>query len=138
MYDLLKEICAANNWFFHYGRKDFHNLKHTGRKETSSNVFLDPVQIRDNDNDAGTTESKVHSGSFMFLYSSDIDEPGYEDRYEKYIKPIVQGYLQIIKDYLQCEQDVTVDLWQTVEVINVFDWNGDGVIVTYQLTIEEE
>lgn len=137
MYEILKALAAANNWGFEYGRHDFQNLHEAAEQKNVSHIFLDPVKIRDIDNDSGVTEKKVFSGSFMILYSSDIDEKSYDDRYQDYIKPIVTGDLLTIKDNIRCNNEVVFDLWETVEVINIFDYNFDGVICTYQLTIDE-
>lgn len=137
MYEILKALAAVNGWVFDYGRHDFHNLHEAAEQKNVSHIFLDPVEIRDIDNDSGVTEQKVYSGSFMILYSSDIDEESYDDRYQDYIKPIVTGDLKTIKDEIRCGYEVTFDLWKTVEVVNVFDFNFDGVICTYQLTIDE-
>lgn len=137
MYEILKALATANNWVFEYGRHDFNNLFEASEQKNVSHIFLDPVEIRDVDNDSGVTEQKVHSGSFMILYSSDIDEKTYDDRYQDYIKPIVTGDLKTIKSEIRCNYEVKFDLWKIIEVINIFDYNFDGVICTYQLTIDE-
>jgi len=137
MYEILKAIATSKGWVFDYGRADFHNLFEKSEVKNKSHLFLDPVKTRDIDNDSGITEKKVHSGSFMILYSSDIDEKSYDDRYQKYIKPIVQGDQKTIKNSIRCSYQVSFDLWEIVEVINIFDYNFDGIIVTYQLTIDE-
>jgi hypothetical protein len=137
MYEILKAIATAEGWPFDYGRTDFHNLFEASEQKEVSHLFLDPVKVRDVDNDSGVTEQKVYSGSFMILFSSDIDEKSYDDRYQNYIKPIVDGDLLTIKESLRCTYEANFDLWETIEVINVFDYNFDGVICNYQITIEE-
>lgn len=137
MYEILKAIATAQSWVFTYGRHDFQNLFKANEQKNVSHLFLDPVKVRDIDNDSGVTEQKVHSGSFMILFSSDIDEEDYEARYIKYIKPIMTGDLQIIKDEIRCNYEASFDLWEITEVINIFDYNFDGVICTYQVTIDE-
>ncbi len=87
-------------------------------------------------NDSGEIESFVYSGSFMLLYSSDIDEKSYNDRYVKYIKPIIDSQIEIIENDLICEQEATIEEWKEVEVINLFDQNFDGILVTYRVSIE--
>ena len=136
MYEILKAFAASNNLPFEYGRADFNNLHDSAEQKNVSHIFLDPVEISDIDNDSGVTEKKVHSGSFMILYSSDIDEISYDDRYQKYIKPIVTGNLISIKDELRCNSEVVFDMWKIQEVINIFDYNFDGVICTFQLTFD--
>lgn len=137
MYEILKALAAANGFKFEYGRHDFQNLHEAAEQKNVSHIFLDPVEIRDIENDSSVIEQKVYSGSFMILHSSDIDKKSYNDRYQDYIKPIVTEDLQTIKDAIRCGYEVTFDLWKTIEVINVFDFNFDGVICTYQLTIDE-
>jgi hypothetical protein len=137
MYEILKALATSNGWVFEYGRHDFQNLFKAAEQKNVSHIFLDPVKIRDIDNDSGITEKKVYSGSFMILFSSDIDEQDYDTRYQNYIKPIVSGDLKTIKDGIRCGYDVVFDLWETTEVVNIFDYNFDGLICTYQLTIDE-
>lgn len=134
MYEFLKAIAAANGWEFDYGRADFHNL-YEGVEKIIPYVFLDPVKIKDNDNDSGVTESKTYSGSFMVVYSSKIDEISYDDRYQKYIKPVLDGAMDTIKTSLRCEYFATFKNWNTTEVINIFDYNFDGIICNYEIDV---
>lgn len=136
MYEALKAIAEANGWVFEYGRSDFQNLYEAAEKKCTPQLFLDPVEIRDIDNDTGVTEQEVHTGSFMIMYSSDLDEIDYAARYAKYIKPIIQGALKTLKESLRCGYDVTFVQWKTVEVINVFSYNFDGVMCTYVVTFD--
>lgn len=136
MYEILKAIAAAQGWGFDYGRKDFHNLYEAAEQKGVSHIFLDPVKIKDIDNDEGVTEKKQYSGSFMVVFSSDVDEKSYEDRYEDYIKPNIKSHLKTVKDEIRCGYEVVFDSWETVEVINALDYNFDGVICTYKVTID--
>lgn len=136
MYDFLKDFSVLAGWLFEYGRADFNNLKEASEAEEKLSLFLDPVAIEKKKNDSGVVESLVYSGSFMLLYSSDIDEEGYEERYIKYIKPIVEAEVEKLEDFLNCEKEVSFDFWKIDEVINMFDYNFDGVIVTYKITVE--
>lgn len=136
MYDILKAIAAANNWVFEYGRRDFHNL-HEGSEKATPYIFLDPVQIDEIDNEAGDLDSRKYTGAFMLLYSSKFDRENYTVRYEDYIKPMLDTQLNIIKDVLRCDENIKIETWQLTEVINIFDYNFDGVIVSYVVTIME-
>lgn len=138
MYEILKAIAAANSWVFTYGRHDFNNLFEGIEKQNTPYLFLDPVKIKDIDNENGVTEQRTYAGSFMVLYSSDIDEESYDARYQAYIKPIVTGALSVIKKYLRCTANATFELWETIEAINVFDYNFDGVLCSYQITTDYE
>ena len=133
----MKAIAAANSWVFDYGRSDFQNLFNAAEQKLKSHLFLDPVKIGKNRNDTGGVEAMVYSGSFMLLYSSDLDEVSYSDRYEKYIKPIVMTQIELIETDLICTQQANIEQWEIVEVINMFDYNLDGIIVTYRIVIEE-
>lgn len=137
MYEILKNICTSENWVFDYARKDFQNLFDEFEQVNVVHVFLDPVIIDDVLNDMNVIEAKTYSGEFMMLYSSDIDEKDYDTRYQKYIKPIIDTEIKKIKDSIRCGQNVNIQLWRTIEVINAFDYNFDGIIVSYNLTIEE-
>ncbi len=133
MYDILKDIAEANNWVFNYGRRDFDNLFNEEEQTDTAYIFLDPVKITDVDNEAGVTEGKRYSGSFLFVRSSSLDEESYEYRYENYIKKILDENVLTIKNTLICNDDVIVESWAITEVINIFDYNFDGIIVDYQV-----
>lgn len=137
MYEILKALSAAKSWIFEYGRTDFQNLFEAAEQKEVSHIFLDPVKIGKNRNDSGEVESIVYSGNFMLLYSSDIDEKSYNDRYEKYIKPIVSTQIELIEDNLICEHEANIETWEIVEVINMFDYSLDGILVTYRILIDE-
>ena len=136
MYEILKALAKSNGWIFEYGRTDFQNLSDASEKKNVSHVFLDPVEIIKNRNDSQVVESITYSNSFMILYSSDIDEISYEERYQKYIKPIVLTEIGIVENELICEKKATIEQWKIVEVINMFDYNLDGILVTYIITID--
>ena len=136
MYEALKAIAAAYGWPFEYGRSDFQNLFKEVEQKSVSHLFLDPVQVEDIDNDLGVTEQQIQSGSFMLVYSSDIDEIDYDTRYQQYIKPVLIGDMETLKHEIRCGHNVTFGKWQTVEVINMFDYNFDGVLCTFQLTFD--
>lgn len=138
MYEILKAFALANDWGFFYGRHDFQNLEDLDETEAAKiQLFLDPVEIEENENDTNVTESAIHSGRFMLLMSSDIDEQSYDDRYQDYIKPLIETQLKILKESIACGYEVTFNLWKTIEVINILDFNFDGIIVTFNITIDE-
>lgn len=137
MYEILKAISAVNGWVFTYARKDYQNLFDETEQKNLSHIFLDPVEVEDNENDTGIVESRTHAGFFMILFSSDIDELSYDDRYQQHIKPIVEGNLITLKDAIRCGYNVEFNQWKKTEVINAFDYNFDGVLVSYNITIDE-
>ncbi len=135
--DLLENLSESEEWFFEYGRADFNNLTDVEENKELVHLFLDPVTRGKKRNDSGVVESKYCLGSFMMLFSSSIDEEDYNERFEKYIKPILESELEKIEDYLICEGQVSIVFWEFKEVINVFDYNCDGLIVNYKITYDE-
>jgi hypothetical protein len=133
MYDLLKAIAVANSYSFIYGRADYQNL-HDELETGLEYIFLDPVVIDEQFDEFNRVEASTYSGSFMILVSSDIDKGDYDARYIDEIKPIIDGALVIIKEALKCGGSVDFNSWRQVEVINLFDYNLDGVTVTYNIT----
>lgn len=129
----LKDIATANGWRFVYARRDYQNLidatqfisdqiANSGQGETV--LFLDPLVRRSND--LGIT----YSGNFMVLTVSDFDD-SYEDRMTNYIEPLIDKVMNKMKHQLRCNFDI--EQWQSIEVINVFDFNADGLSVSFNL-----
>jgi hypothetical protein len=137
MKEIIEAIATANGWVSVYGRKDFNNLYNEIEVENQANLFLEPPVIDDVHNDMGIVEKKVYSGFLTIGYSSDIDEKDYQARYDKYIKPIMDDIIGILKNEIRCGQDVLFNLWRTTEFVNAFDYNFDGVILEYNITIDE-
>ena len=135
--DLLENLSESEEWFFEYGRADFNNLTDVEEKKEVVHLFLDPVKRGKKKNDSGVTESNYNSGSFMMLYSSSIDELSYNERFEKYIKPILENEVEKIEEYLTCEGEVSIEFWELTEVINIFDYNLDGIIINYKISYDE-
>lgn len=134
---IFETIAGAQSpaWGFEYARRDYQNLidstdwvadalNNYGTDETI--FFCDPIK-------RGKTKAgaETFSGSFMVLTRSDHDEV-YEQRYIKFIEPILSIIMGGVRNKLLCDFDV--DTWQTTELINVFDWNADGLLVTYNIT----
>jgi hypothetical protein len=135
MKEFLEAIAVANNWPFEYGRSDFHNLFDEIEQVGVNHLFLDPVEINTLRNDSGSVEVIIYTGRFMLLKSSDIDEVDYNYRYENYIKPIIENDLPIIEDSLICDNEATLSEWKVIEVVNLFDYNLDGVLITFKVEI---
>ena len=140
MYNILKAIAetqvgapAADQFGFTYARRDFQNLVEdlaTG----ATHIFLDPVERLENFTEYNEVDTIQSSGQFMVVISSDIDKGDYELRYVEDIQPLLVGALATIKAAIKCNGSVVIDSWRTVEVINMFDYNVDGIAVTYQIT----
>ena len=132
----LKELALANGWRFKYARRDYANLidatafisdemRDTGAGETV--LFLDPVVRKSED------IGMRYTGNFMVLVSSDLDDD-YDTRTEKYIDPLITKVMKEMKQKLRCTYDI--DEWRSIEVINVFDFNADGLSVSFNLKAE--
>jgi len=139
MYNILKsisevQVSGSNQFAFTYARKDFANLYNEVVSETP-HIFLDPVIIDTTFSEFNTVESYTYSGTFMLVVSSDIDVEDYDTRYQTYIKPLLDESLVTIKNALVCSYPVTYNTWRTQEIINIFDYNLDGIIVTYNITV---
>lgn len=133
MYEILEYIANYNNWFFQYARKDYHNLFDEIEQKNVPHLFLDPVQIIENFDEYNNVISTNYSGSFMLLLSSSIDEEDYNYRYQNYIKPTINESVKIIKEGIKCDGDLLINNWRITEVVNVFDYNFDGVLINYSI-----
>jgi hypothetical protein len=131
MYELLKDLADLNGWVFEYSRSDYQNL-YDEMTNDKLHLFVDPITIDSTFSDSGT-ESKSYSGKYMLLVSSDIDET-YKDKYINHIKPIIDTAATVIKQSFICDES-TINKYSQVEVINIFDFNLDGVLVTYNVTL---
>lgn len=133
MYEFLNNIALDNNFVFEYSRTDYQNL-YDGMANDKIHLFVDPIIIDSTFSDSGN-ETKTYSGKFMLLLSSDIDED-YSTKYTTYIKPLLDNGTQSIKNNLLCG-DYQINKFQTIEIINLFDNNLDGILVNYSVTVND-
>ena len=70
---------------------------------------------------------------FDRVYNSQSENEQVEGKYEQYIKPCKQEVMKIAKAFCG---DYTIEGWRMVEVINLYDNNFDGVLVTFQISSE--
>lgn len=122
-----------NGWVFTYARKDYANLFDEEEQKDIPHIFLDPVETDENYDEYGNIESVNYKGTMMVLVSSDLDAEDYDEKYQNNIKPIIKNTLEIIRDGIRCDGENTISNWRVIEVINVFDYNFDGVIITYSV-----
>lgn len=132
MYDYFKNIAELNGWVFEYARTDYQNLYNENISGGTIHLFVDPIITDSSFSDTGSEDKKSYSGKFMMLLSSDMDE-SYNDKYNNYVRPLINGALQILKDDLGCSE-FDINKFQVLEVINLLDFNFDGVLVNYSLT----
>lgn len=136
MYEILKAIATAQGWNFEYGRRDFDNLFSEIEDKTQKYLFLDPVKTKRVKNKEGVVEAETQQGTFMILMSSSLDELSYNDRYNTYIKPLIDTDNAIIEEAIRCGYDAEVKEWTITEVINLFDYNFDGIIVSFLVNFD--
>jgi len=131
----LETLAIARGWTFINARRDYQNLQELvnfiadsmeGYGVGETFLFLDPV-IRGKK----TTEFITYTGNFMVLTKSDLDETTYADRKIKYIDPVIEIMYGAFYDNLRC--DFKVLEWNSIEVINEFDLNGDGISMKFKL-----
>lgn len=130
MYEFLKNIAEANSWGFEYARQDYQNLVND-IEENKTRFFVDPIITDSKFSDTGS-ETVTYSGKLMLMLSSDVDEE-YNDKYEQHIKPLFDGACATLKDAFSCS-DFQLNSWKTTEIINLFDQNLDGLLITYSAT----
>jgi hypothetical protein len=134
MNSFFKDSAESNGWVYEYGRTDYQNLFDTFSSAATVHLFVDPITTDSTFSDTGF-ETKTYSGKFMMLRSSDVDET-YEDKYTDYIKPLIDGALQTLKDEIICAE-YDINKFATTEIINLFDFNLDGVLVNYSFRLNE-
>ena len=133
MYEIIKYLCDYNNWGFTYARTDFQNLYDMEEIPFKPLIFLDPIQITEEFDEYNTVNKTNYNGSFMVLVSSDLDAIDYDTRYQNHIKPIIDNTLETLKQGVKCDGKNSINSWRVIEVINVLDFNGDGVAVTFNI-----
>lgn len=133
MYEFLKNIAEDNNWVFEYSRSDYQNL-YDEMTNDEVHLFVDPITTDSNFSESGFQE-KTYSGKMMILVGSDIDED-YQTKYDENIKPLIDGALQILIDTLVCA-DAEINQFKTTEVINLFDFNLDGILINYNIKLND-
>lgn len=142
MYDILKQVSEDQLLAFTYARKDFQNL-YDEVEDNVPHIFLDPVQTQEEYDEYFNVTGRTYSGSFVLVLSSNIEEGDYNTRYVKYIKPILEDKLRALRrgiisnQYNSAVQCLHIKSWNTTEVINLFDYNMDGVLVNFTIQSDE-
>ena len=129
----LENYATSKGWGYEYARRDYQNLidatdfvadaiEGYGIGETM--MIVDPI-VR-----GGETDNITYKGSLMILTKSDLDDD-YSSRKTKYIDPLLEIAFNEMKHPLQCNFDI--NKWEVIELINMLDWNADGIMITYNL-----
>lgn len=136
MKNRFQEIATEHNWYFDYGRKDFHNLE-TAPNGQEFYLFLDPIEETKKFDDFSNEENTTYSGRFLLVLKSDFDRT-YNDqsknnedegKYQLYIKRCKEELKKIPQAFM-CD-DIYIKQWKIYEVINELSDNFDGVLVNY-------
>lgn len=129
----LETIAVVNGFEFVHARRDYQNLMAAtqfvedgleGLEVGETVLFLDPVSIKT------VKDGKLYSGNFMIITKSDLDD-SYESKREKYIEPLKVILDKAYRSLSGCQFDIND--WTSIEVINVFDFNGDGMSVRFNV-----
>lgn len=141
MKNLLQSLAENLGMVFSYGRRDHLNLLSFDQEDNDIRFLLFPLKVRSVfSSDSGSVNRTTWIGSFMVLQRSDLDSfyneqkgNSSEGKYEKHIEPIKTA-LDTLLNQLICNQDYIVQNWDMDEVINLFDMNADGIMVTFTIS----
>ena len=132
--DKFESVAISYGWEFVHARRDYQNLidatnfiadELEGYSIGETVLFLDPVTRN------GESDGIRYQGNFMVLTKSDLDD-SYDQKYEKYIEPIIPIVLENFKNKIRCEFP-EITSWKSIEVVNVFDFNADGLSVSFNV-----
>ena len=133
-----EEIATAEGWGFIHARRDFQNLMDAaafvadsveGYGPGETVMVLDPIKRRALKDGAGI----LYSGHVMILTKSDFDGT-YDEKYNLNVAPLINKVMKELPARLRCIYDV--EDWSVIEVINVFDFNADGLSVSFNLKFQ--
>lgn len=134
----LQGYCVANDISYHYGRKASLNLLQSDTLEDKIYMLHEASPRRANMNTTKTNiESFTFIGKFFLMVKSTIDMPYFNEKqvndstskYTTNIEPLLNLF-QSIGNSFGCT-DFEVEQWEAIDVVNVFDANKDGILVTY-------
>lgn len=121
---------------FQYGDKPSLNL-YDGEDNGGYFFWLLPVESKNIIDQYNKTIAKEWDLAFFIAKKSDIDSESdyYNHKWELSIKPIYDnGYVETFTSSLTCEGNLTLSNVVVKEVINLFDWNMDGLYITATIT----
>lgn len=135
MVQTFETIAANNNWYFEYGRADFHNLDKVSEKEFY--LFLDPLEQEVFFDETNSPTFFRYSGRLLVLKKSEFDRVYHnqegktsdQGRYALYIEKCKEEIFKL-PDLLRCE-NFDIKHWKMTEVINLFDENFDGILLNF-------
>lgn len=119
-------------WAFSYGNKANQNLLQSNLDSNEIYFLLDPITRVIENKPTGATGYTDFNGEFLLVVKSNLDAE-YENKYKDNIKPLFDE-LDKFHKLLRCS-DYEITEWSIVDVIDAFDINTDGLVVTYKVRI---
>lgn len=136
---ILQDYCNANNISYHYGNRQSLNLLQSDTDVGKIYLFHDATSLRRGQ--WNTTNTKIESylfiGKFFLIVKSTMDMPYFNEKqlnddtskYTINIEPLLDIY-ELIGNHFGCT-DVEITQWESQDVVNIFDKNTDGLMITY-------
>ena len=138
--EVLEQQATTLGWTFSYGNKANQNLMESDLVADRIYLLLDPVRRLRAFSEFGGTGTSTFTGSFLLLVKSTIDQEYYEGqgteagKYKENIKPLLQTEIPKLEDVLNCDA-YQINEWSIVDVVDILDFNADGIIVTFNISI---
>lgn len=144
MKDITREFeawCETKGIEYHYGQRANLNLLND---LVENQVYFLHNENRRRSNVSQTTgfrTGRSFSGNFFIVVRSDMDMPYYkevqqengENKYEKNIEPLLE-LIEAFENFFACS-DYTINSLEVIDVTDLLDFNADGLIVTYGISI---
>jgi hypothetical protein len=140
---ILKEYCDENDLIYQLGRKANLNLLKSNIDNELIYLLHEPSPRKIEMNSNSTRVANyIFSGMFFLVKQSTLDMPYFTEmdndetnsKYALNIEPLLSVYEQIANAFGCYGFDVLQ--WECIDVVNVFDTNKDGLLVTYSVKID--
>lgn len=138
---VFEQWAQSNGIEYHYGQRANLNLLNS--------LENDKVYFLHNENRRRTNYAQMtgrrsgfsFSGNFFLVVQSDLDMPYYkeandirgENKYEKNIEPLLD-LISNFEQHFACT-DMSLTSLEIIDVTDLLDFNADGLLVTYGLSI---
>lgn len=141
---ILQDYATAKSWQYSYGRKSNLNLLAADTVLDNDKVYLlhEASPRKPEKNSTGTAvKSYLFTGYFFLMVKSENDMPYFNEtgndearsKYVLYIEPLLELWQEMNNAFLCDDMDVLV--FECIDVVNFFDENRDGILVTYQVRV---
>jgi len=135
---------------FHYGDYASHNLIDLFEPDQTepvdpetdplryAHVFMLPYQVEDlfSSQFGFSSGQNIFRGDFLVLVKSDLDEAHWEKYYQEKYDHNIHGLENYVRETLRPEIincELIITRWSYQQVINIFDVNMDGLLITYEI-----